>query len=65
MIRLNNHNHPWTEGLTVQNLLEQNNYIYPDIIVKIDGKFIPKEDYKDVIIQDGADVLALHMFGGG
>ena len=65
MILINNRKHEWHQGLTVQSLLKEMRYTYPDIIVKINGKFIPKKDYAETEISDGDEVLALHMFGGG
>ena len=33
--------------------------------VKINDEFIPKSKYDTTFIEDGDNVLALHMFGGG
>ena len=35
------------------------------IMVKINGKYIPKEKYKDTIIIDGDDVQVIHSIAGG
>ena len=65
MIQVNNRPTEWFENLTVKKLLEIKNYTFPNIIVKINDEFIPKSRYDTTIIEDGANVLALHMFGGG
>ena len=65
MIQVNNRPSEWFENLTVKKLLEIKNYTFPNIIVKINDKFIPKSKYESTFIEDGDNVLALHMFGGG
>ena len=65
MIQVNNRSSEWFENLTVKKLLEIKNYTFPNIIVKINDEFIPKSKYDTTFIEDGDNVLALHMFGGG
>jgi thiamine biosynthesis protein ThiS len=66
MIRLNDRDEiEWEEGLTVSGLLERLRYTFPHIIVKIDGKVIPREDYPTCAIPDGADVRVIHLIAGG
>lgn len=65
MIRVNNRDSEWEDGLTVERLLEIKNYVFPKIIVKINGKIIQKVDWPTTIINDGDDVQAIHVFAGG
>jgi sulfur carrier protein len=65
MIQVNNRPSEWFENLTVKKLLEIKNYTFPNIIVKINDEFIPESKYDTTFIEDGDNVLALHMFGGG
>ena len=65
MITVNNRTHEWKKNMTVKSLLEEMNYTYPHIIVKINEIYIPKENYAEATINEGDNVLALHMFGGG
>ena len=65
MIQVNNRPSEFFEKLTVKKLLEIKNYTFPNIIVKINDEFIPKSKYDTTFIEDGDNVLALHMFGGG
>jgi sulfur carrier protein len=65
MIRLNNRDYEWHEGLTVKELMKHNNFTYSRIIVSINHKLILEEDYADTIIKDGDDVKALHLLAGG
>ncbi|MHA1675482.1 MAG: sulfur carrier protein ThiS [Promethearchaeota archaeon] len=65
--RVNNRDFSYAGGepLTVSRLFEIQNYMFPDIIVKINSVYISPEAYANTLIQDGDDVLALHIFGGG
>ena len=65
MITVNNRDFQWFEGMTVAKMLDLHNYTFPEIMVKINGKYIEKPDYAQTLIYDGDEVLAIHMFGGG
>lgn len=65
MIRLNNANYQYKEGLTVTLLMKEKGYNFSNIVVRINGKVIEKDKWDDTLINDGDDVLMLHMFAGG
>ncbi len=66
MIRVNNRDEiEWQEGLTITGLLELFRYTFPNIIVKINGELIRREEYPTRTIPDGADVQVIHMIAGG
>ncbi len=65
MIKLNNRNCEWREGLTVEELLKLKNYTYPRIVVSVNAQIISKEDYASTIINDGDNVEAIHLMAGG
>ena len=51
--------------LTVQELLDRTQEDDPAVIVEINGRFIYRKDFKDVIIQDGDRVELVHPSFGG
>lgn len=65
MIKLNNRDYEWEEGLTVQGLLAKKNYTYPKLIIKINNILILSEEYTSTIIRDGDDVKVIHLLAGG
>ena len=65
MIKVNGRDKEWEKNLTVDLLLENCKYTFPLIMVKINGKYIPKEKYKDTAIIDGDDVQVIHSIAGG
>ena len=65
MITLNNRPHEYIDGMTVMTLMREENFIYPRIVVHVNGKMIEPEDYDKTPIRDGDDVLAVHLMAGG
>lgn len=67
MIKVNGYDFPWEEGLTITKLLEKKGYTFHVnlIVVKINGVVISEEKFDSTLINDGDDVQALHIFGGG
>lgn len=65
MIKLNNRDFPWEEGMTVESLMEKKKFTYSRIIVKINGQHIEQEDYSNAVINDGDNVQMIHLLAGG
>ncbi len=65
MIKVNTEDHPWKPGLTVQALLDEKLFTFRHIIVRVNGNYVPEEEYEKHFIQDGDDVLVLHLMAGG
>ena len=65
MITVNNTPHPYTPGMTVKSLLEEKNYVFPALIVKINGRVVEDADFAVTAVDDGDNILAIHTFAGG
>jgi len=65
MIRVNGRDREWEEDLTVDLLLKKCKYTFPLIMIKINGKYISKEKYKNTLIKDNDEVQAIHSIAGG
>ncbi len=65
MIQLNNREMEHEEGMTVKSLIRKKRYTHPMLIVRINGRYIPEDDYDEAIIHDGDDVKILHPVAGG
>lgn len=65
IIKLNGRDFLWEEGMTIEDIMNKNKFIFPKIIVKINGKHIEKEDYSTTIVNDGDDVQMIHLLAGG
>ena len=65
MITVNNNPHPFTPGMTIKSLLAEKNYVFPMIIVKLNGKIVEDADFEVTAVNDGDVVMAIHVFAGG
>jgi thiamine biosynthesis protein ThiS len=65
MIKVNKRDREWEENLTVKLLLKRCKYTFPLIMVKVNGKYIPKGKYKSTAIMDGDDIQVIHSIAGG
>ena len=52
-------------GMTVRDVLKERNYVFPLLVVRVDGKLIAREDYDGARVADGADVQVIHLMSGG
>lgn len=53
------------EKLTVNELLEKKNFTFKMLVIKINGKLIPKDRYDSTLINNGDNVSVLHLISGG
>jgi len=65
MLRVNNRDFPYEEGLTIGDILKKKRYMDHMIVVKVNNLFVRKEDYESKTVKDGDDVKVIHLFGGG
>ena len=67
MIRINNGKFEieWEEGMTVDLLLDRCKFTFDMIVVKVNGKVIPRDEYKTYRIKDGDEVWVIHLVAGG
>ncbi len=65
MITINTEESPWHAGMTVRALLDQKVFTFRHIIVRVNGEYVPEEQYDNHPINDGDDVMVLHLMAGG
>ena len=66
MIRVNNkENIEWHSGMTVQDVLDEMGYIYPQITVTVNGRLVQRDDYHVQEVPDNADINVFHLAHGG
>ncbi len=65
MIKVNGEEHPWHQGLSITQLLKEKNYVFPMIIVQINGVYVHEEQYPAAMVADGDDVAVIHLLTGG
>ena len=65
MITVNNTDHPFMPGMTIKSIMEEKNYIFPLLVVKINGRVVEDADFAVTSVNDGDNVIAMHVFAGG
>ncbi|RLF39138.1 MAG: thiamine biosynthesis protein ThiS [Thermoplasmata archaeon] len=65
MITVNNKDIEWIEGETVEKLLKRLKYVFPVVVVKINGEIIPMKKYSTTIIPDNAEIDIIPIISGG
>ncbi len=65
MITVNTEESPWHAGMTVRSLLDEKVFTFRHIIVRVNGEYVPEEEYDRYPIKDGDDVIVLHLMAGG
>jgi len=65
MIRINGKQHPWREGMTIEDLLHDLNDSHHYAVVRINDKYVSRPYFKKTLIPDDAEVFLLPMIAGG
>ncbi len=65
MITVNQEPLDYLDGMKVIDVLRLKNYRFPLLIIRVNGKHIPREEYHSTAVPDGADVQVLHLMSGG
>ena len=65
MIEVNGKEVKWMKNETVSQLLERMRYVFPLVVVKINNKVVPKNDFSKVTVPDNSQVSVIHMISGG
>ena len=65
-MQLNHRQYPgWREGITVQDVITENSFTWPKLVVKVNGKVIWPEEYEQAVLQETDDLEVIHLLGGG
>lgn len=65
-MRLNDRPYPqWKEGMTIQDVIIERNFIYPKLVIKLNDKLIEKPDYTKIKVQEKDDLKIHHLLAGG
>ena len=56
---------PYIKGETISELLARMKYIFPMLVVVVDGKLIQESDFNSSQLKDGAKIEVIHLTSGG
>ena len=65
MITVNNIDHPFSTGMTIRSLLEEKNFVFPLLVIKLNGQVVEDADFNVTTVNDGDNVTIMHLLTGG
>jgi len=65
MIKVNFKEIEWKNGLTVQEVLDEQGYTFKMLAVWINDTPVTQDEFSTTLVPDGADVQAIHLISGG
>jgi sulfur carrier protein len=65
MIIVNGEQADHEEGMTVASLLEKKKFVFPMLVVRINGRLVEREKYDRTTIADNDVVDVIHLISGG
>jgi len=51
--------------VSVAGLLQQLGFVWPMLVVRVNGQLVKRERYADTTVRDGDTVDVIHMMSGG
>lgn len=64
-IEVNGDSVSYAKGETVSELLRRMNYVFPLLVVVINGERVPEAEFGSRKIKDGARIEVVHLTSGG
>ena len=65
MITVNGEKLEHRAGMTVRDVLKAKSFVFPLLIVRVDGELVARAEFDRATVPDGADVQVLHLMSGG
>ena len=65
MIIINGENVEYEGSLTVIDMLRNRGFVFPLLIVRINGKLVSRDSYEKTPISDEDRIEVIHMMSGG
>ncbi len=64
-VTVNDEEVAWHEGMTVSDVLQARQYVFPLLVVHVDGRLIKRNRYGETEVPEGATVTVVHLMSGG
>ena len=65
MITVNGNEAAWSADMTVTTLLKEVGFIFPLLVVRVNGALVERGDYAKRAVADGDTVEVVHLMSGG
>ena len=64
-IQVNDRTVDWRAGMTITDVLKACDYVFPMLVVNLNGRLVKKANYDKTEVPDGAEVKVVHLVSGG
>jgi sulfur carrier protein len=65
LISVNGEPMDWRPGMKVRDVLRERKYVFPLLIVRVDGALVARDSYDAREVPDGSTVDVVHLMSGG
>jgi len=65
VIEVNGRKVEWVKNETISQLLKRVRYTFPLVVVKINNKIVPRNNFSETIVPDNSNIAVIHMISGG
>jgi sulfur carrier protein len=65
MIQVNGEPMAWHEVMTVRDVLIARKYVFPMLIITMNGTLVARKDYETTRVPDRANLQVVHLMSGG
>jgi thiamine biosynthesis protein ThiS len=65
MIRVSGKEHPWRAGMTVADLLRENEDVHDCAVVRVNDHYVSRPNFETTLVPDDAEVFFVPMIAGG
>lgn len=65
MLLVNGEKLEFKEGMTIKDILIAKKYSFPLLVVSVNGKHIPRENFSTVEVSDNSKIQVIHLMSGG
>ena len=65
MIEVNGKSIDFVDNETVKELLKRMKYTFPNVVVKINGELVKRNDFSNTVVPNDSKVSVIHMISGG
>jgi len=65
VIEVNGKSIDFVDNETVKELLKRMKYTFPNVVVKINGELVKRNDFSNTVVPNDSKVSVIHMISGG
>ena len=65
MIKINDNEIEWREGMTVRDAMNEVRFSFPLVVVTVNGEVVPQNELEFQTLKDNDEVMVLHLTSGG